>query len=350
MSAARALRAEYHGRTVTFSKKAFVSLVNLCRDSCTYCTYQREPGEAGASMMDKRAVGVLLDMAARFRCTEALLVTGERPEERYEEARRWLHAEGFASTAEYLVHCSEMALERGLFPHTNAGNLSRSEMADLQKTNASMGLMLENASPRLSERGMPHHLAPSKEPGKRMRVLENAGELGIPVTTGLLVGMGETPGELVDSLFAIQGLSGRHGNIQEVIIQNFRPKPDTMMGSSPPAGRSYLMAAAALARVLMPRMNIQVPPNLSPGSYSGLLDAGINDWGGISPLTPDHVNPEHEWPAINEVEDETRAAGLRLACRFPVYPEFAGMVHPRVREMMLQVSGPDGLVREGRWR
>ena len=337
---------------VTFSKKAFFSAVNLCRDVCTYCTYRSEPAEPAAVMMSLRDVEALGRAAARLGCVEALLVAGERPEERYDAARRWLAKEGFASTAEYLAHCSEALLGMGLFPHTNAGNLTRAEMAGLSATNASIGLMLETSSARLGGAGMPHAGAPSKEPAARLAALADAGSLGIPTTTGVLVGIGETHAELAESLAAIAALHARHGHIQEVIVQGFRPKRGTAMGGAPPADDAYLAAAAALARLMMPGANIQAPPNLSPGSYQDMLGAGINDWGGISPLTPDHVNPEFAWPAIRQVAARTERAGMRLACRFPVYPEFVGMARRRIRDRMAKAAEDDGswLVREGRWR
>lgn len=352
LRAARAVRARECPRpgTVTFSKKAFFSVTTLCRDVCTYCTYRSEP--AGAVMMSRRDVEALGRAAARLNCVEALLVAGERPEERYGEAREWLAKEGYAGTAEYLAHCSDMLLGMGLFPHTNAGNLTRDEMAALSGTNASIGLMLETSSARLGEPGMPHAGAPSKEPAARLGALADAGSLGMPTTTGVLIGMGETRAELAESLGAIAALHERHGHVQEVIVQAFRPKEGTAMRGSPPAGEEYLAAAAALARLMMPRANIQAPPNLSPGSYQGMLAAGINDWGGISPLTPDHVNPEFAWPAIRQVGGRTARAGMRLACRFPVYPEFAGMAAGGIRDRMAAIAEEDGswLVREEYWR
>ena len=350
LAAAARIRDAEKGRTVTFSKKAFFNVTNLCRDYCAYCTYRSEPGAAGGAMMGPGEVAALARLAAGSRCVEALMVAGERPEERYAEARAWLGERGFSGTAEYLVHCSEAALAEGLFPHTNAGNLERGEMRDLAATNASIGLMLETSSPRLSGEGGPHRMAPSKDPAARMRVLRDAGDLGIPVTTGLLLGIGEDCAEAVDSLLAVRGLHARRGNIQEVILQNFRPKPGTPMRSRPPAGARYLAAVAALARVLMPGMNLQVPPNLLPGSYHEALRSGINDWGGISPLTPDHVNPEFAWPRIRDVEERTARAGLRLKCRFPVYPEHAGSAPRALRDRMRAVADGEGHVAERRWR
>lgn len=350
--AAGALRSRgRRGGFVTFSKKAFFNLVNLCRDTCSYCTYKAEPGDAKLSMMSRRDVARMTDAAVGHRCVEALFVTGERPEDRYPEARRWLADNGFSGTVEYIAHCSEEALQAGMFPHTNAGNLSRSEMSLLKKTNVSLGLMLESSSERLArERDGPHFMAASKNPGARLAVLEDAGSLGIPMTTGVLLGIGETPRELVESIVAIRDVHDRHGNIQEVILQNFAPKQGTAMGGSPPADPAYFRIMVALARVAMPDANIQIPPNLSPGSYAGYIGAGINDWGGISPITPDFVNPEFAWPGIDDVRRNCRGAGFDLKCRFPVYPEFFHMVDGRLRDRMSEVADRDGYVREDRWR
>ena len=349
LAAARMLRDRFKGGYVTFSKKAFFNVTNLCRDSCSYCTYKAGPGDAKLSLMSKNDIRQVLALARRYRCVEALFVTGEEPEAEYAEARRWLESNGFGSTAEYLVHASEMALEHGLFPHTNAGNLRKKDMRELQRTNASLGLMLENVSERLCEEGMPHHMAESKRPRERLRVLRDAGSLGLPITTGLLVGIGETIREVVDSVLAIRRMHEEYGHIQEVILQNFQPKPDTPMRGVPPAGGRYFRAVVALARVLMPGMNIQVPPNLSPGSYRDFLSAGINDWGGISPLTPDYVNPEFSWPRIGSIEEQTGAEGLGLKCRFPAYPEFLPLVGKELRHKMAAIED-EGLVMESYWR
>ncbi len=348
--ASQELRKKYKKNTVTFSKKAFFNIVNLCKDTCSYCTYKSEPNEAKISLMSKKQISELLALAKKYRCTEALFVTGEQPEQKYQEARDWLKENGFKSTVEYLVHSSELALETGLFPHTNAGNLNYEEMKELKKTNVSMGVMLENISERLTEKGMPHRLAASKRPKARLEVLENSGKLGIPMTTGILAGIGENMEEIIDSLFAIKQLNERYGNIQEVILQNFQPKPDTKMKDAPGADEKYFKIIVALSRIIMPQMNIQIPPNLSPKSYQGFLSAGINDWGGISPLTPDFVNPEFSWPEIDKVDENSKNAGFDLKCRFPTYPEYFSFISKELRGKISIIENEEGFVKEEYWR
>ncbi|MDH3278714.1 MAG: 7,8-didemethyl-8-hydroxy-5-deazariboflavin synthase subunit CofG [Nitrosopumilus sp.] len=349
-SVAQSLRKKFKKDSVTFSKKAFFNIVNLCKDTCSYCTYKSEPDEVKLSLMSKQQISELLGLAKKYRCVEALFVTGEQPEQRYQEARDWLKENGFKTTAEYLIHASELALETGLFPHTNAGNLNYEEMKELKKTNVSMGIMLENASERLTEKGMPHHLAASKRPKIRLEILENSGKLGIPMTTGILVGIGETMDEIIDSLFAIKRLNDRHGNIQEVILQNFQPKPDTKMRDEPSADEKKFKLVVALSRIIMPQMNIQIPPNLSPKSYQSFLSVGINDWGGISPLTPDFVNPEFSWPEIDKVDENSKKAGFNLKCRFPIYPEFFSFISKELRDKISVIQNEEGFVKEEYWR
>ncbi len=349
-SVAQNLRKKFKKDSVTFSKKAFLNIVNLCKDTCSYCTYKAEPGEEKLSLMSKQQILELLQLAKKYRCVEALFVTGERPEQKYQEARDWLKENGFKSTAEYLIHASELALELGLFPHTNAGNLNFEEMRELKKTNVSMGIMLENISERLTKKGMPHYLAASKRPKARLEVLKNSGKLGIPMTTGILIGIGETVEELIDSIFAIKQLHQKYGNIQEVILQNFQPKPDTMMKNVPSVDENYFKIIVALSRIIMPEMNIQIPPNLSPKSYQSFLSVGINDWGGISPLTPDFVNPEFSWPKIDKVDENSKNAGFELKCRFPIYPEFFSFVSKELREKISVIENEEGLVKEEYWR
>ena len=347
---ANVLRNKNQKKIVTFSKKAFFNIVNLCRDTCSYCTYKAEPGDSKLSLMTMKNVEELARLAKKYRCTEALFVTGERPEQTFQEAKDWLKQEGFSSTAEYLVHASELALSEGLFPHTNAGNLTKNELAQLQKTNVSMGLMLENVSERLTEEGMPHNGAPSKYPKPRLTVLQNAGELKLPMTTGLLVGIGETPYEIIDSIFAIKKLHEEYGHIQEVILQNFQPKSDTSMNTHPSAEENYFKTVVALTRIILPKMNVQIPPNLSPESYQSFLSVGINDWGGISPLTPDYVNPEFSWPEIKNIEKNSSNAGYSLKARFPIYPEFFDFVNSDLQDKMAELNDGSNLVREGYWR
>ena len=346
---AEKLRLKNKGNVVTFSKKAFFNIINLCKDTCSYCTYKAEPDEEKVSLMSKQNILELLQLSRKYKCVEALFVTGEKPERKYPEARKWLKENGFSSTVEFLIDSSEKALNEGLFPHTNAGNLTKEEMRELKKTNVSMGVMLENISERLSKKGMPHYLASSKNPKARLEVLKNSGQLSIPMTTGILVGIGETPHEIIDSLLAIKQLNEEFGNIQEVILQNFQPKPDTIMKDSPSADENYFKTVVAMTRLMMPNMNIQIPPNLSPKSYQSFLSIGINDWGGISPLTPDFVNPEFFWPEINKVEKHSNDAGYDLKCRFPVYPEFISMINTELKERINTISD-EGLVMESYWR
>jgi 7,8-didemethyl-8-hydroxy-5-deazariboflavin synthase CofG subunit len=336
---------------VTYSRKVFINLVNLCRDTCTYCTYKKEPGDSLLSMMGPQQALAIAEAGKRLRCTEALFVTGERPEQKYEQARSWLSALGHSSTVEYIQEMSELVLSKtGLLPHTNAGSLTKKEMAMLQDTNVSLGVMLETSSERLMGKGMPHQDAPSKNPKVRIKTLESAGELKMPMTTGILVGIGETPDELVDSLFVIRQLHEKYGHIQEVIIQNFAPKPDTGMAQVPPASSEYFLRAVAMARIVMPDMNVQVPPNLNPDIFGRYIDAGINDWGGISPVTIDHVNPEFPWPSIASVQKTTEGKGRRLRARLPIYPEFlkGGFItSDRLKHYASLKTDDSGLVREG---
>jgi len=343
------IRKSSKGNVVTYSRKVFIPLTNLCRDTCSYCTYKREPNDPKAVMMKPEQVLEIAEKGKKAKCTEALFMTGERPEQKYDEAREWLKSLGYSSTTEYIIHMSELVLKKtGLLPHTNPGNMTTEEMLALKQSNPSLGMMLENVSERLCARDMPHELAPSKNPKVRLKTIENAGKLKIPFTTGLLVGMGETPYELVDSLFAINELHAKYGHIQEVIMQNFSPKPDTPMSLAPTPTLNYMLKAVAIARIVMPSMNIQVPPNLSPGHYGKYLDAGINDWGGISPVTIDHVNPEFAWPRINDIRSATERKGFVFRARLPVYPEYISkdFLSDNVLERVEAIADAQGLVRE----
>ena len=348
--AASKIRDKRKGKAVSFSKKAFFNIINMCRDTCSYCTYKAEPNDTKLSLMDKKTVRELAVLAKKYNCTEALFVTGERPEQKYPEAKKWLASQGFSSTAEYLIHCSEMVLNEGVFPHTNAGNLSKDEMRELQKTNASMGLMLENSSPRLREIGMPHHNAPSKEPSTRLNILKNSGELKIPMTTGILVGIGESMEENIQSIFDIKKIDDKYGNIQEIILQNFHPKPKTSMSRHSTPEEDYFKMIVALCRIIMPNANIQIPPNLSPENYHEFLSVGINDWGGISPITSDYVNPEFSWPNIQNIEKKCNNAGFSFKARFPVYPEFIPLVNNDLKQRISLIADEENYVKESYWK
>ena len=350
VAAAGRMRDATKPGAITYSRKVFINLVNLCRDTCTYCTYKKEPGDIALSMLEPAQVLAIAETGKKSRCTEALFVTGERPEQKYGQAGSWLRSLGHSSTVEYIREMSELVLEKtGLLPHTNAGSMTKKEISALKDTNVSLGVMLETLSERLMGRGMPHEGAPSKNPNVRIKTLESAGELKMPMTTGLLVGIGETPEELVDSLFAIRQLHERHGHIQEVIMQNFAPKPETGMAQFPAAHQEYFLRAVAMARIVMPGMNVQVPPNLNPDAFGRYIDAGINDWGGISPVTIDHVNPEFPWPSIASMQKVTEGRGRRLRARLPVYPEFlqGGFItSERLLQRIGLIADSSGLVRE----
>jgi FO synthase subunit 1 len=350
LMAAGRIRDRSKPNVITYSRKVFINLINLCRDTCTYCTYKKEPGNPMLSILNPSQVLAIAEAGKKLCCTEALFVTGERPEQKYEQARTWLHSLGYSSTVEYIRNMSEVVLEKtGLLPHTNAGSMTKKEMSMLQDTNVSLGLMLETSSERLMEKGMPHENAPSKNPKVRIKALKSAGELRIPTTTGLLVGIGETQEELIDSLFVIRELHEKYGHIQEVIMQNFAPKPETGMAKFPPASPEYFLRSVAMARIVMPGMNIQVPPNLNPDIFGRYISAGINDWGGISPVTIDHVNPEFPWPSIGLVRKMSESNGRKLKARLPVYPEFlkGGFItSERLQKYASLVADSSGLVKE----
>ncbi len=315
------LRDQYKGNVITYSRKVFIPLTYLCRDTCSYCTYKKDIDKG--IMLSEEEVLSIANLGKKYKCTEALIMTGERPEQRYKEVNLWLNAHGFKSTPEYIAHISKLILDNtGLLPHTNAGILNAKEMLMLRLTNPSLGLMLENLSERLMQKGMPHYNAPSKHPKIRLKVLEDASKLGIPFTTGILIGIGENIYEVIDSLLAIKYIHEKYNHIQEVIIQNFVPKPNTLMKDMPRVRLDYMLKVIAIARILMPRMNIQAPPNLMPNEYAKYIDAGINDYGGISPITLDHVNPEMPWPKLDELRDIINSKGYKLKARLPIYPEF----------------------------
>jgi 7,8-didemethyl-8-hydroxy-5-deazariboflavin synthase CofG subunit len=324
LSAAQLARARFKPGAITYSRKVFLPLTNLCRDYCGYCTFRRDPGEPGAHTMTPDEVMEVVRAGERMGCTEALFSLGDKPELLFPEMRDTLRRLGYKSTLHYLeAMCEKVLRESSLLPHPNPGLMSAEWLERLSRVAPSLGLMLETTSARLLAKNAAHDNAPDKDPAKRLRVIEDAGRRKIPFTTGILIGIGETLEERVDSLIAIRDLHERHGHIQEVIVQNFRAKPATPMAHWPEPGRAEMLRTLAVARLLMPKMNIQAPPNLSDPDYADLLDGGINDWGGVSPLTPDFINPEKPWPHLDDLRLRTEAKGFELRQRLPVYPEFA---------------------------
>jgi FO synthase len=350
---AQALREQGKGRLVTYSPKVFIPLTKLCRDVCHYCTFAGPPRRGERAYMTADEVLEVARAGADAGCTEALFTLGDKPEFRYRVAREELAALGCETTIEYLARMCRLVLdETRLLPHANPGVMTREELALLRETTASQGIMLETSSDRLSERGGPHFGSPDKRPAARLETIRLAGELAIPFTTGILIGIGETREERIEALLAIRDLHERYGHVQEVIVQNFRAKPGTRMADHPePELEELLWTCAAARLVLGPGMNIQAPPNLSYAEFPRLLEAGINDWGGISPVTIDHVNPEAPWPEVQQLEEATRVAGLEPAARLPVYPEYVdeAWLDPTVLTQVRRASDADGLARRERW-
>ncbi|MGW5054376.1 bifunctional FO biosynthesis protein CofGH [Actinokineospora sp. NPDC004072] len=337
---------------VTYSRKVFIPLTRLCRDRCHYCTFATVPHRVPAPFLSPDEVLDIARKGAELGCKEALFTLGDRPEDRWGAARDWLDAAGYPDTLSYVRAMAIRVLEEtGLLPHLNPGVLTWTDFQRLKPVAPSMGMMLETTATRLwSTPGGPHYGSPDKEPAVRLRVLEDAGRSAVPFTTGILIGIGETPAERVESLFAIRAVARKYGGVQEVIIQNFRAKPDTAMRAMPDAEAAELAAAVAVARVVLgPKARIQAPPNLIGGEYGLLLRAGIDDWGGVSPLTPDHVNPERPWPQIDELAAHTAAAGFRLAERLTVYPEYLRepWLDPRIAGHVAALADPSGLAVEG---
>jgi len=346
---ASALRDEGKGRVVTYSRKVFVPLTTLCVDRCSYCTFAKPPGAGGAYMEPEEVLAVARAGDAA-ECTEALFTLGDRPEQRWPQAAEFLAAKGLETTLEYVAEMSALVRsETRLFPHANPGLLDDDGFRLLRPTNPSMGMMLENISARLTDPGMPHQGTVTKHPSKRVATIEAAGRQRVPFTTGILVGIGETLQEAVDSLFALRDLAGRTGAIQEVIIQNFRAKADTRMRHHAEPVPRWFARVVALARWVMgAEANVQVPPNLTD-SYEIYLDAGINDWGGVSPLTIDWVNPEAPWPHLDELAGRTTRAGFDLRPRLPVYPEFIDetWIDPGLLDDVRAATDHDGLATIG---
>jgi len=346
MGAAAELRNRVKGRRITYSKKVFIPLTNLCRDYCGYCTFRKDPGQPGALTMMPDEVLAVAEAGAQLGCKEALFSLGDRPEAIFPEMRETLAHLGHRTTLSYLAEmCERVLSETGLLPHANPGLMGRRDLERLRQFNPSMGLMLESTSERLTRPGMAHDNAPDKPPSLRLKTIEEAGRLKIPFTTGILIGIGETLDERVDSLFAIRELHERYGHIQEVIIQNFRAKPDIPMRDHPEPSRMDHARTIAVARLVLREMNVQAPPNLSDDDYQFLLRAGLNDWGGISPLTPDFINPEKPWPHIDRLAERTAAEGFELTERLSVYPEYVHrneFIDEKLRTRIRATADSDG--------
>src|SRR6185437_435115 len=355
MQAAAARRDAAHGGVITWSRKVFVPLTRLCRDVCHYCTFAHPPRKGEQAYLTRDQVLGIARAGAAADCKEALFTLGDKPELRYRVAREELCRLGHETTLSYLAEVASLVMEEtGLLPHVNPGLLDAGDIAALRKVSVSQGIMLESAAERLCQRGGPHHGSPDKAPAARLATIRLAGEAGVPFTSGILIGIGETRAERVEALLALRELHDRYGHIQEIIVQNFRPKSGTRMADAPAPSLAEHLWTIAVARLLFePAMSIQAPPNLSPGSLRSLIEAGINDWGGVSPVTPDHVNPEAPWPRLTTLEDATKSAGKDLVERLAIYPAYVRQmerwVDPGLRTALLRRVDSDGFPRTDGW-
>ena len=344
-----------HGGVITWSRKVFIPLTQLCRDVCHYCTFAHPPRKGERAYLTRDQVLRIAHAGAAANCKEALFTLGDKPELRYRVAREELCRLGHETTLSYLAEVASLVMEEtGLLPHVNPGLLDAGDIAALRKVSVSQGIMLESAAQRLCERGGPHHGSPDKAPAARLATITLAGEAGVPFTSGILIGIGETRAERVEALLALRELHDRYGHIQEIIVQNFRPKSGTRMADAPaPSLAEHLWTIAGARLLFEPAMNIQAPPNLSPGSLRSLIEAGINDWGGVSPVTPDHVNPEAPWPQLTMLEDATKSAGKDLVERLAIYPAYVRQmerwVDPGLRTALLRRVDSDGFPRTDGW-
>ncbi|PYU35687.1 MAG: 7,8-didemethyl-8-hydroxy-5-deazariboflavin synthase subunit CofG [Acidobacteria bacterium] len=352
LQAASSVRDRSKGRSVSYSRKVFIPLTHLCRDYCGYCTFRADPENGVNPYMTPDEVLAVAEAGRLAGCKEALFSLGDQPERVFPEAREFLKALGFDRTLEYLAAMCQLVLEKtGLLPHSNPGLMGLEDLRRLRETNVSVGLMLESASPRLGRPGGAHWKAPDKVPSLRLRTIENAGQLSIPFTTGILIGIGETPEERVDALQAIRAAHGKYGHVQEVIIQPFRAKPDIRMAQAPEPSKEDLQRTIAVARLILGgQINIQSPPNLLSEDYPDLLKAGINDWGGISPVTKDFINPEAAWPQLSSLAARTASAGFVLRERLAIYPEFSSrseFINEHLKPHVQKLRGEDGYARNG---
>jgi FO synthase len=355
LDAAARHRDAGHGRHVTYSRKVFIPLTKLCRDVCHYCTFAQPPRAGAPAYLSIEEAVAIAKAGREAGCKEALFTLGDKPELRYSAARKELDRRGHATTLSYLAEAAATVFrETGLLPHVNPGVMTGADIDALRKVSVSQGIMLESVSPRLNEKGGPHFGSPDKAPAARLETIRLAGERAVPFTSGILIGIGETRQERIDSLFALRELHDRHGHLQEIIIQNFRPKPGTRMAdATPPSVEDHLWTIAVARLIFGPEMNIQAPPNLSPGALGRLIAAGINDWGGVSPVTPDHVNPEAPWPHLQRLEAATRAEGKELVERLAIYPAYARSLaewaDESLRRAVLGFTDGDGLARTDSW-
>ena len=350
LHAAAAVRDRFKGSSVSYSRKVFIPLTHLCRDYCGYCTFRADPQAGVQPYMTPDEVLAVAEAGRRAGCKEALFSLGDQPERIFPEAKEFLKALGFERTLEYLAAMCDLVLEKtGLLPHSNPGLMNADDLRRLRETNVSVGLMLESASPRLGRSGGAHWRAPDKVPSLRLRTIEDAGRLSMAFTTGILIGIGETAEERVDALLAIRSAHEKHGHVQEVIVQPFRAKPDIRMARAPEPSKEDLQRTIAVARLILGgEMNLQSPPNLLSEDYPDLLKAGINDWGGISPVTKDFINPEAAWPQISSLATRTASAGFVLRERLAIYPEFSSrpeFVAARLQPHLCKLRGEDGFAR-----
>jgi len=347
---AATVRDRFKGPSVSYSRKVFIPLTHLCRDYCGYCTFRADPQAGAQPYMTPDEVLAVAEAGRRAGCKEALFSLGDQPERIFPEAKKFLEVLGFERTLEYLAAMCDLVLEKtGLLPHSNPGLMDADDLRRLRETNVSVGLMLESESPRLGRSGGAHWRAPDKVPSLRLRTIEDAGRLSMAFTTGILIGIGETPEERVDALLAIRAAHEKYGHVQEVIVQPFRAKPDIRMAQAPEPSKEDLQRTIAVARLILGgEINLQSPPNLLSEDYPDLLKAGINDWGGISPVTKDFINPEAAWPQISSLGARTASAGFVLRERLAIYPEFSSrpeFVAARLEPHLCKLRGEDGFAR-----
>ena len=349
----RGLRDRLHGPRISYSRKVFIPLTHLCRDVCHYCTFAKPPRRGESAYMTPEQVLDIARAGAAAGCKEALFTLGDKPERRYRAAREALAELGCETTLDYLKAMAQLVFdETGLLPHLNPGLMTAGELAELRGVSASMGIMLESASDRLCEKGMPHYGSPDKVPARRLETIRLAGETKVPFTSGVLIGIGETRRERIEALLALREIDDATGAVQEIIVQNFRAKPDTKMAAAPePDAEELLWTIAAARLVFGPAASIQAPPNLSPGALGPIVAAGIDDWGGVSPVTPDFVNPEAPWPHLETLARETAAAGKQLVERLTAYPRYLNdeWLAPAMLTRALQLSDAEGLARPDDW-